>query len=61
MLVGRWMRGYCKGDVVECPQQGSRFCMRDGRVLTGPATVNVPRYDVYVRNGQVLVKLVNEH
>jgi nitrite reductase/ring-hydroxylating ferredoxin subunit len=53
--------GTLEGDVVERPQHGSRFCMRDGRVLTGPATVNVPRYDVYVRNGQVLVKLVNEH
>ena len=53
--------GTLQGDVVECSWHGSRFCMRDGRVLTGSATVNVPRYDVYVRNGQVLVKLVNEH
>lgn len=48
--------GTLTGDVVECPWHGSRFCMRDGRVLTGPATVNAPRYDVQVRNGQVEVK-----
>ncbi len=50
-----------QGDVVKCSWHGSRFCMRDGHVLTGPATVNVPRYDVCVRNGQVLVKPIDEH
>jgi len=32
--------------------------MRDGRVLTGPATVKAPRYDVRVRNGQIEVKRI---
>ena len=27
--------GKLEGNVVECPWHGSRFCMRDGRVLTG--------------------------
>jgi nitrite reductase/ring-hydroxylating ferredoxin subunit/uncharacterized membrane protein len=53
--------GPLQGDVVECPWHGSRFCMRDGRVLTGPATVNAPRYDVRVRDGQVEVKRIGEH
>ncbi len=53
--------GTLTGDVVECPWHGSRFCMRDGRVLTGPATVNAPRYDVRIRNGQVEVKRIGEH
>ena len=48
--------GTLTGDIVECPWHGSRFCMRDGRVLTGPATVNAPRYDVRVRNEQVEIK-----
>ncbi len=52
--------GTLEGDVVECPWHGSRFCLRDGRVLTGPATVNAPRYDVRVRNGQVEVKRAGE-
>jgi len=50
--------GKLDGDIVECPWHGSRFCMRDGRVLTGPATVNAPRYDVRVRNGQIEVKRI---
>ena len=52
--------GELQGDVVQCPWHGSRFCMRDGRVLTGPATVNAPRYDIRVRDGQVEVKRVSE-
>ena len=48
--------GTLQGDIVECPWHGSRFCLRDGRVLTGPATVNAPRYDVRVRDGQVEVR-----
>ncbi len=53
--------GPLEGDVVQCPWHGSRFCMRDGRVLTGPATVKAPRYDVRVRNGQIEVKRIGEH
>lgn len=53
--------GPLQGDVVECPWHGSRFCLRDGRVLTGPATVNAPRYDVRVRNGQVEIKRGSAH
>jgi nitrite reductase/ring-hydroxylating ferredoxin subunit/uncharacterized membrane protein len=53
--------GALEGDIVECPWHGSRFCMRDGRVLTGPATVNAPRYDVRVRNGQVEIKRMGDH
>lgn len=53
--------GTLQDDVVECPWHGSRFCMRDGRVLTGPATVAAPRYDVRVRDGQVAIKRVATH
>ncbi len=53
--------GTLQGDIVECPWHGSRFCMRDGRVLTGPSTVNAPRYDVRVRNNQVELKRVVDH
>lgn len=50
--------GALTGDIVQCPWHGSRFCMRDGRVLTGPATVNAPCYDVRMRNDQVEIKRV---
>jgi nitrite reductase/ring-hydroxylating ferredoxin subunit/uncharacterized membrane protein len=53
--------GALQGDIVECPWHGSRFRMHDGRVLTGPATVNAPRYDVRVRDGQVEMKRIGDH
>ncbi|HLI87427.1 MAG TPA: Rieske 2Fe-2S domain-containing protein [Ktedonobacteraceae bacterium] len=53
--------GTLQGDVVECPWHGSRFCMRDGRVLTGPATVRAPRYSVRVRDGLVEIKRDSDH
>lgn len=45
--------GDLQGDVVQCPWHGSRFSMRDGKALTGPATFSQPRYDVRVRNGMI--------
>lgn len=53
--------GALQGDVVQCPWHGSRFNMRTGRVLTGPATTNAPRYETRVRAGQVEVKRVGGH
>jgi nitrite reductase/ring-hydroxylating ferredoxin subunit len=48
--------GELQGQVVQCPWHGSRFRLRDGHVLTGPATMPATRYLVRVRDGQVEVK-----
>jgi nitrite reductase/ring-hydroxylating ferredoxin subunit/uncharacterized membrane protein len=48
--------GELQGDAVQCPWHGSRFNIKSGRVLTGPATVAEPRYDVRVRDGYVEIK-----
>jgi nitrite reductase/ring-hydroxylating ferredoxin subunit/uncharacterized membrane protein len=48
--------GELQGGVVQCPWHGSRFRMRDGKVLTGPATFAQPRYDVRVRDGLIELK-----
>lgn len=48
--------GELQGDVVQCPWHGSRFSMRNGKALTGPATFPQPRYDVRVRDGQIELK-----
>jgi len=51
-----------QGDVVvQCPWHGSRFRMRDGAALTGPATIAQPRYDVRVRDGQIELKRIGGH
>jgi len=52
--------GTLEGDVVECPWHGSRFCLWNGRVLTGPATVNAPRFYVRVRNDQVEIRRMSD-
>ena len=53
--------GTLEGDVVQCPWHGSRFCMRDGRVLTGPATSRAPRYEVRIQNDQVELRRAGGH
>ncbi|HLI71884.1 MAG TPA: Rieske 2Fe-2S domain-containing protein [Ktedonobacteraceae bacterium] len=53
--------GTLTGDIVACPWHGSRFCVRDGRVHTGPAVVNAPRYDVKLGQGQVTLKRLDTH
>jgi nitrite reductase/ring-hydroxylating ferredoxin subunit/uncharacterized membrane protein len=45
------------GDVVTCPWHGSRFCLRNGQVLSGPATFDQPALDVEEVDGIVRVKL----
>lgn len=52
--------GTLEGDVVQCPWHGSRFSIRDGRVLAGPATAREPRYEVRVNNGQVEVRRASD-
>lgn len=53
--------GELQGDVVQCPWHGSRFRVRTGQPVTGPATVAQPRYDVRVREGQIEVKRIGGH
>ena len=53
--------GTLEGDIVQCPWHGSRFCMRDGRVLTGPATARAPRYEVRIQNDQVELRRAGGH
>ncbi|MFI5273084.1 MAG: DUF2231 domain-containing protein [Ktedonobacterales bacterium] len=45
--------GALQGDVVQCPWHGSRFNLRSGQAVTGPASIAAPRYDVRVREGQI--------
>ena len=48
--------GELQGEVVQCPWHGSRFRMRDGKPVTGPATFAQPRYDVRVRDGMIQLR-----
>jgi nitrite reductase/ring-hydroxylating ferredoxin subunit/uncharacterized membrane protein len=53
--------GTIANGIVQCPWHGSRFRLRDGKAVTGPATVNQPRYDVRVRDGQIEVRRRGGH
>jgi nitrite reductase/ring-hydroxylating ferredoxin subunit len=41
---------------VECPWHGSRFDMRDGRVMQGPSAYPQPRFEARVRDGNIEVR-----
>ena len=47
--------GRLDGDVVQCPWHGSRFCVRDGSVVSGPSAYPQPAFAARVANGRVLV------
>ncbi len=55
-MGGPLAEGKVEGDTVVCPWHGSRFCLKSGEVLDGPATSPQPVLDVEVRDGQVLVR-----
>lgn len=59
LLSGGWL----EDDEIECPQHGSRFNMRTGKVLNLPATQPIAPYqtrveghDVYVRGPMEIAK-----
>ena len=51
-LEGRRSTGY----VVECPLHYACFDVRTGKLLSGPASADVPTYEVEVKGDTVYVK-----
>ena len=47
--------GELTGCVIECPRHGATFDIRTGKVLTPPALVDVPTYEVRVQGNEVQV------
>lgn len=52
-LAGPLDEGTIENGVVQCPWHGSRFCMKDGHVVNGPAVYAQPTFAVRVRDGNV--------
>ena len=52
-LGGPLADGTRDGDVVACPWHGSRFDLRSGRVIEGPAVFAQPRYEVRTQDGKI--------
>ncbi|MEE4299164.1 MAG: Rieske 2Fe-2S domain-containing protein [Pseudomonadales bacterium] len=49
--------GRLKDCVVACPLHRARFDLRDGAVLSGPATKPLPSFPASIEDGRVLVAL----
>ena len=47
--------GTVEGEIVKCPCHGSKFNVKTGEVVHGPATRAEPKYAVKVDSGQILV------
>jgi len=55
-LGGPLAEGELQGDVIQCPWHASRFCVRDGSVVDGPATHPQPRFEARVNAGRIEVR-----
>jgi nitrite reductase/ring-hydroxylating ferredoxin subunit/uncharacterized membrane protein len=47
------------GEIVECPWHGSRFHLRDGSVVNGPAVYAQPTFAVRVRNNSIELRRID--
>ena len=47
--------GWIERGVVECPMHTGRFCLRDGKVLSAPATDDVAVHAVEVEDDAILI------
>lgn len=54
---GPLAEGELHGYEIECPRHGARFDIRTGKVLSFPAVVDVPWFEVKVEDGDVLVDI----
>ncbi len=54
-LGGPLSEGHLDGDVIQCPWHGSRFSIRDGHVVDGPAVHPQPCLETRIQNGQIEV------
>lgn len=48
--------GTLDGFAIECPRHGALFDIRDGSVLSMPAVVPVPTYEVRIEGDDILVE-----
>ncbi len=49
-------RGKLEGHKVECPLHYAVFDVRNGRLLEGPISANIPTYDTHVEGDTVFVR-----
>lgn len=52
---GELATGELDGYIIECPRHSATFDIRTGKVLTPPALVDVPWYEVRVLEGEIQI------
>ena len=52
---GPLAEGDIEGHEIICPRHGARFDIRSGKVLSAPALIDVPWYEVRIQDGEVQV------
>ena len=55
-LAGPLADGEVTDCSLACPWHGSRFNLRDGQVLDGPATYPQPTFETRIKEGQIQVR-----
>jgi nitrite reductase/ring-hydroxylating ferredoxin subunit/uncharacterized membrane protein len=58
-LGGPLSEGKLEEEIIQCPWHGSRFSIRDGHVVDGPAVHSQPCLETRIRNGQIEVRKSN--
>ena len=53
---GPLAEGELQGCVIECPRHGATFDITSGKVLSAPALVDVPSYEVRVEGDSIQIK-----
>lgn len=59
-MGGPLSEGKLEGEIVQCPWHGSRFSLKDGSVVDGPATFPQPCFETRVRDGQIEVRATHD-
>lgn len=47
--------GYLEDDCIECPLHQALFCLKTGKALTAPATVDIKTYEVKIEDDEVYI------
>ncbi len=53
---GPLAEGELRGCEISCPRHGARFDVRDGRVLSAPALVDVPTFQTRILGEEIQIK-----
>lgn len=49
--------GYLEDDCIECPLHQALFCLKTGKALTAPATVDIKTYEVKIENDEIFIAI----